>query len=325
MPTSDPNGPIVSYHPGLAAEENLLLVSQRPLDERDREAVARAAAVLLPQVCRPDLYALVAETGKPHFPRPAVQLSLDGKVGKHLLFTRLNLPCPRTLVFSDLEAAARSWRAGELARVGLAPPLVAKGAGDGEGRNVFLVRDPNELLSLADELETACTFGPPGLVLQELVDSGGRDLRVVLVGDHQQAYWRVGQTGDFRNNLSQGGRVEREAWPDDMAAGLDLARRLQAAAGLDLAGVDVLVPTCGGPLLLEINFYFGRQALGGLDSLRRLWLTAVRRWLVGLGIDPGRARETEQAKERGKGWGVARWGLGGHRWVETCPKGSDTA
>jgi ribosomal protein S6--L-glutamate ligase len=290
---SSARGPIVSYHPGLVAEENLLLVSQRPLDERDRQAVARAAAVLLPQVCRPDLHALVAGLGKPHFPRPQVHLTLDGKVGNHLLFARLGLPSPRTLVFPDLAAAAQAWRAGALTAAGLAPPLVAKGAGGGEGRNVFLVHGPADLLALAGSLETACAFGPPGLVLQELVDSGGRDLRVLLVGDHQEAYWRIGQAGEFRNNLSQGGRVERDAWPTEMAAGLQLARRLQLAAGLDLAGVDVLVPPHGQPLLLEINFYFGRQALGGLAALRRLWLAAVRRWLASLGLDPAKVREEE--------------------------------
>jgi ribosomal protein S6--L-glutamate ligase len=293
MPEASVTGPIVSYHPGLVAEENLLLVSQRPLDERDHLAVARAAAVLLPQVCRPDLHALVAGLGKPHFPRPRVHLTLDGKVGNHLLFTRLGLPRPRTLVYPDLACAARAWRDGALAQAGLAPPLVAKGAGGGEGRNVFMVHDPEELLSLEGALETACPFGPSGLVLQELVDSGGRDLRVLLVGDHQEAYWRIGQPGEFRNNLSQGGRVERHAWPEEMAAGLELARRLQLAAGLDLAGVDVLVPPQGQPLLLEINFYFGRQALGGLAALRRLWLAAVRRWLAGLGLDPARVGEAQ--------------------------------
>lgn len=293
MPKPDPNGPIVSYHPGLVADQNLLLVSQRPVDERDRQAVAGASAVLLPQVCRRDLHALVASLGKPHFPRPEVHLTLDGKVGNHLLFTRLGLPCPRTLAYPDLASAAKAWRAGQPARAGLAPPLVAKGAGGGEGRNVFLVRDPDELLALAGQLETANAFGPPGLVLQELVDSGGRDLRVLLVGDHHEAYWRIGQPGEFRNNLSQGGRVERQAWPAQMAAGLELALRLQQAAGLDLAGVDVLVPPHGQPLLLEINFYFGRHALGGLDALRRLWLAAARRWLARLGLDPDKVREEE--------------------------------
>ncbi len=286
-------GAIVSYHPGLAAEVNMLLVSQRPLDTGDRAALAGAAAVLLPQVCRPDLHDLVRSLGKPHFPRPALQLTLDGKVGNHLLFSRLGLPQPRTLSFEGIGQAAQAWREGVLAAAGLRPPLVVKGAGGGEGRNVFLARSPEDLESLEGSLETRCVYGPPGLVAQELVESKGRDLRVILAGDYQEAYWRLGRPGEFRNNLSQGGRVEREDWPEEMAAGLKLARLLQGRAGLDLAGVDVLVDPERGPLLLEINFYFGRRALGGLEAWRRLQLKAARGWLAGLGLDPGRVREAQ--------------------------------
>ena len=284
------DGHILSYHPGIVAQENLLLVSQRALGPADRRAVEGAAAVILPQACRADLWWLVSCLGKSHFPRPAVHLTLDGKVGNHRLFSRLGLPQPRALEFPGLDQAGEAWRQGALKAAGMRPPVVVKGAGGGEGRNVFLAGGLRELKGLAGRLETACRQGPAGLLVQELVPNGGRDLRVVLVGEQALAYWRLGQEGEFRCNLSQGGQVERGLWPEDMARGVALAKKLQERAGLDLAGVDVLVPPGGDPLLLEINFYFGRQALGGLASLRRLLLQALRRWLQGLGLDPKAAR-----------------------------------
>ncbi len=285
---------IVSYHPGLTADQNLLLASQRPLDRRDYLAVAGAAAVLLPQVCRPDLFALVTALGRPHFPRPAVHLGLDGKVGNFWLFRSLGLPHPRTLVYPDLAEAAAAWRAGEVAAAGIAAPLVAKGAGGGQGGNVFLVASPEELLALAGRLETRCFLGPPGLVLQERVILPGRDARVVLVGDQVDCFWRVApEPGRFFTCLSQGGRVERGAWPGEMARAVALARTLQVRAGLDLVGVDVLAPEDGPALLLEINFYFGRNAHGGTAPLRAAHLRAVRAWLAGLGLDPARVRAEE--------------------------------
>lgn len=281
------SGVIVNYHPGLRADVNLLLVSRRPLGRADYLAVAGAAAVLLPQVCRPDLYALVASLNKPHFPRPAVHLSLDGKVGNHLLFKHLGLPQPRTLVFEDLEQAARAWREGRVAAAGIAPPLVAKGAGGGQGRNVFLVESPEELLGLAGRLETHCFQGPSGLVLQERVAIPGRDARVVVVGRQVDSFWRlVPQEGAFFTSLSQGGIIDRSRWPGEMAQAVALVRRLQEMAGLDMAGVDVLVPEGGPPMLLEINFYFGRNAHGGTAGLRRVHLMAARQWLEGLGLEP---------------------------------------
>lgn len=286
------HGPVLSYHPGLEADHNLLLASRRPLDRRDYLAVARAGAVLLPQVCPPDLHALVLALAKPHFPRPHVHLALDGKVGNHLLFSHLGLPQPRTLAFASLAQAAAAWRAGDLARAGIHPPLVAKGAGGGQGRNVFLVASPEEFLALAGRLETHCFQGPSGLVVQERVALPGRDARVAFVGQQVDCFWRLAPGREsFFTSLSQGGQVERQAWPGEMARARDLVERLRRLAGLDMAGVDVLVPQDREPLLLEINFYFGRNAHGGTAGVRRAHLLAARQWLEGLGLDPGRVRE----------------------------------
>lgn len=284
--------PIVSYHTGLQAEVNLALISQRPLGRPDALAVAGAAAVLLPQVCRSDLYALVAASGRPHFPRPAVHLSLDGKVGNRRLFAGLGLPQPDTLEFTGLEEAAAAWERGEAAVAALGAPLVAKGAGDGMGRNVFLVSDPAHMRALAGRLETRCLRGPAGLVLQRYLP-GASEMRVVLLHEHCLAYWRRAASREFRANLSLGGDWHREGPAAELKAGLALARRLQDAAGIDVAGVDVIFSPNGGPQLLEINFYFGRQGLGGSENFLALYLKALRTWLAELGLDPERVALAE--------------------------------
>jgi ribosomal protein S6--L-glutamate ligase len=38
------------------------------------------------------------------------------------------------------------------------------------------------------------------------------------------------------------------------------------------------------PLLLEINYYFARQGLGGNDAYYQLLEQAIERWLQGLGV-----------------------------------------
>ncbi len=283
------NGPIVSYHPVVTAERNLMLTSQRPLDQRDQKALTGAAAVLLPQLCRPDLYELVSGRGLPHFPRQAVRLGLDGKVGNLRLFMRLGLPHPESLELPDLAAALAAWDQGRLAGLGL--PLVVKGAGGGEGGNVFLARSREELAALAGRLDTSCAFGPPGLVVQRFVPGGGMDARAVLVGGWHDAFWRVPRDeGEFRSNLAAGGRVVRDQRREDLAAALALARRLAREAAFDVAAVDMLVPPGEGPLLTEINFYFGREALGGGRAFWPLYLKAVQAWLADLGLDPARVR-----------------------------------
>jgi len=282
--------PVISYHPALEADQSFLLRSRRPLERRDLLAILRAGAVLLPQAPRADLYRLVAGVGRPHFPRAGVYFCLDGKVGNHRLFRDLGLPQPPTLAFEGLEQVLDAWREGRLEVAGITPPLVVKGAGGGEGSNVFLVREPGELAELAGRVETFCARGPSGLVVQKYLDGGGGDARVVLLGRRCEAFWRRCAPGEFRSNLSNGGRVDRRWRPAELERAVELARRLQEAAGLDVAAVDILVPPGGEPLLLELNFYFGRRALGGSDAFLQMYLAAVRRWLEGLGLDPQRVR-----------------------------------
>lgn len=283
---------LCSYHPAIEAEVNLLLTSQRPLDEHDQQAVASAGAVLLPQAPRVDLHDLVRAHAKPHFPNMDIQLSLDGKVGNHRLFTRLGLDQPQTAEFPDLKAAAKAWREGAVPGNG-GLPLVAKGASGGEGRNVFLAQNPEELLALGPRLETSCRRGPQGLVLQEFIDTNGRDVRVIFIGGWQDAFWRVAKDGEFRSNLSQDGRIERQGNQTELLAAVELAEQLREAAHLDVAAVDLVVEPGGRPLLLEINFAFGREAIGGTDRFLALYLHAVRGWLTGLGLDPARVRAAE--------------------------------
>jgi glutathione synthase/RimK-type ligase-like ATP-grasp enzyme len=277
---------IVSYHPLIQADDNKLLVSQRPLDQEDSQAIADSDAVVLPHLCRPDLYELVTSLKKPHFPRQAVRLSHDGKVGGFRLFTELNLPQPKTMEFATLEQSVSAWEQGRLIENGLEPPLVAKGAGGGMGDNVFLVNTQEELAGLQGSLETNCAHGPEGLVLQEYIETKGRDCRVVFIGNWRDAFWREVTEGEFRANLSQGGQVMRDKNQTALARAKALAGRLKRAIDLDIAAVDLLFAPNGEPLLLEINHYFGREAIGGGDVFRLRYFKAVQGWLASIDIDP---------------------------------------
>jgi ribosomal protein S6--L-glutamate ligase len=277
---------VVSYHPLIQAADNRLLVSQRPLDQGDQDALQIADAVVLPHICRSDLYELVSQFNKPHFPRQSARLGHDGKVGGFRLFTELNMPQPKTLEFATLEQAVSAWKQGELDEAGLRPPLVAKGAGGGMGDNVFLVNTPEELAGLGGQLETSCAHGPEGLVLQEYIETKGRDCRVVFIGGWRDAFWRKVADGEFRANLSQGGQVVRDEDRNVLLLAKALASLLRRKIDLDVGAVDLLFTPKGDPLLLEINHYFGREAIGGGEVFRRRYFQAVQGWLANLGIDP---------------------------------------
>jgi ribosomal protein S6--L-glutamate ligase len=89
--------------------------------------------------------------------------------------------------------------------------------------------------------------------------------------------WR--ERGDtFCANLAQGGRII--PCPDKALEkkGLALARKLVKHSRIDLAAVDFLLR--GSELLFnEINYVFGRQALGGSEAFYELWREAVKNFL----------------------------------------------
>jgi len=74
------------------------------------------------------------------------------------------------------------------------------------------------------------------------------------------------------------------AW-DRLAQAQALARR----TGINLAAVDFVFPLSKEdptPLFLEINYYFGRRGLGGMDAYYRLLFRAIQEWLKGMGLNP---------------------------------------
>jgi ribosomal protein S6--L-glutamate ligase len=97
---------------------------------------------------------------------------------------------------------------------------------------------------------------------------------VAVIGERVLSYWRIcdGQPG-FHTNVSKGAAID--ACSDPALKGQ--AERLVAAfcrrTGIDLAGLDVIFDVEANPprpLLLEINYYFGRVGWGA-DAYHRSW------------------------------------------------------
>jgi len=282
---------VVSFHPLVVAQKNFILPLHAHPTTEQIQAVASAHAVVLPLVCPPALGAVVAALGRAHFPRPWAMGAFNGKVGNYRLFKALGLAHPPTREFAEARQVLEAWDRGEFRGWGL--PVVVKGAGGGQGGNVALVGRRQELVKALERLEPRTRFGPPGLVVQRFIPQA-RDLRVELVGGLVKAYWRVPAPGQWKANLSLGGRWEEAGEGRQEREGIGLARRLADAAGIDVAGVDVIFDQ-GRAFLLEINFFSGRRAFGSGREFNALVVEAVRRWLKGLGIDPQQVQLAPEA------------------------------
>jgi ribosomal protein S6--L-glutamate ligase len=102
--------------------------------------------------------------------------------------------------------------------------------------------------------------------IQEYLPSD-RDVRAVVIGDRVvHAYWRIAAGGDFRANITGGGRVDLSPVPGEaLHLALDTARR----CGWNDVGMDLL-PHRGRWYVLEGNMKYGRQGFlqAGIDYPR---------------------------------------------------------
>ena len=123
-----------------------------------------------------------------------------------------------------------------------------------------------------------------GFVLQEFIDHGGRDLRVVILYDQLFAYWRVQpDPSQFRTNQRQGGEIDPEGDPKLKNEAIKAVEGFCRRAGINVAGLDILFNRTRNPdtpLFLEINYYFGRRGLGGSLRFYELFEQAADRWLA---------------------------------------------
>jgi RimK family alpha-L-glutamate ligase len=125
-------------------------------------------------------------------------------------------------------------------------PMVVKECFGSFGQQVYLARGHDELTAVVDRV------GIEPMLFQEFVESSaGRDVRVQVVGGKCiAAMRRWSTTGDFRSNVTNGGRAES---CDLTGAQAETALRAAAELGLDFAGIDLLYGKDGKPLLCEVN------------------------------------------------------------------------
>jgi RimK family alpha-L-glutamate ligase len=131
------------------------------------------------------------------------------------------------------------------------PPVVLKPRFGSWGRDVRLCQTRRDVQHCLDEFATRPWFRRHGVLVQEVVPSAGRDLRVLVarrgvVG----AIERLAAAGEWRTNISVGG-TKRSATPSPAACNLAVAA--VAAVGADLVGVDLLPLADGGYTVIELN------------------------------------------------------------------------
>jgi ribosomal protein S6--L-glutamate ligase len=273
---------IVSFHPLFEADKNIICAGRVP-NGKDLAAIRAADAVILSQGCYRALYEMARENCPHVFPNYDARFKYPGKINQIKLFRKFKISHPASEIFPDVASFQQQYDETP-AKLSFDFPVVFKLDWGGEGETVYLI---NSTDNLQEELKKAAeyeTSGQAGFILQEYIPSNRRTLRVVILGRRVISYWRIQENNDvFYANLSKGAVIDSEAQPELQHKAVALVKYLCQKTGINLAGFDVIFSSENGdpdPMLLEINYFFGRKGLGGSENYYRILLAEIRNWLA---------------------------------------------
>ncbi|MDX2447317.1 MAG: hypothetical protein QNK29_09010, partial [Desulfobacterales bacterium] len=167
-------------------------------------AIQEAEAVILPQGCRKSLYRMAKDNCAHVFPNYDARFACPEKIGQAKLFQEKGVPHPQTILYENSSLTTKDYNV-LLNSPPFDLPFVFKFNWGGEGETVFYL---NTREALEKALKRAILYeksGQYGFLLQKLVPSKGRSLRVVVIHQSYISYWRVqGDVHGFYTNLAKG-------------------------------------------------------------------------------------------------------------------------
>ena len=211
----------------------------------ERKSILDAQVILYPTLNYAQFFSTMKKT---FFPSLETYLYADEKIKQTTLFYMLGIPHPRTRIYYHLHYQGITKE--------FSFPFIAKLArSSARGRGVFKIHDSQELEKYLQLTSIA--------YIQEYLPHD-RDLRVVLINyEPVIVYWRIRKPGDFRTNVSQGGRI---SFDNIAVEAIKLAQESARKCNFDDVGID-LICSRGKWYVIEANMKYGRKGLQmkGLD------------------------------------------------------------
>lgn len=172
----------------------------------------------------------------------------DDKALTHLALSKGDIPMPRTIIapmtYGNIGYTNYAFLEEAAGRLGF--PMIIKECFGSFGQQVYLVH------TLEEARERMRVIGAKPVLFQEFLRSSfGRDIRIQVVGNRVIASMlRYSENGDFRANLTVGGRMKPY---EPTTRQKELALRCCEIIGLDYAGVDMLYGEGEEPIVCEVN------------------------------------------------------------------------
>ena len=247
--------PAISLEGRLKECKNVLTLGVRPnfddYTSTEKSLIKESTKIFYPSSFYADLF---DAAGKDTFPSYHTYKCVQDKIKQTALFNLLEIPHPKTKTFYGKRTYHEITACFSYPFIGKIP------RGSARGKGVYLITDPTSLDAYLAETKVA--------YIQEYIPID-RDIRVVVIGQEAVlAYWRLGASGDFRTNLSQGGRISLNSVPQ---AAVDFALFSAKKCGWDDVGMDIMYHE-DRFYVIEGNMKYGKAGFdaAGIDYIQMM-------------------------------------------------------
>ncbi len=183
------------------------------------------------------LHAVAARGMRVINPPRTLEAAID-KYATLAIVAALGFPVPETVVVQSRPSGMRAFES-------LGGDVVVKPIFGGEGKGVMRVRDPQLAWTTFSTLQQLGAV----LYVQRFVPPGGRDTRMLVLGDEVFGIRRSADH-DFRTNVAGGATCEAVNLSSDQVA---IAKLIAKTMSLRIGSIDLIDNSAGPSMVLEVN------------------------------------------------------------------------
>ncbi|OGZ63064.1 MAG: hypothetical protein A3H51_01110 [Candidatus Spechtbacteria bacterium RIFCSPLOWO2_02_FULL_38_8] len=193
------------------------------------------------------------------------------KLLQHFILNNEGIPVVPSMLYTGMQLPSSVYKK-------FKKPYIVKSVEGRSGKQVFLIKRITKIKSLLNE------FGIGKLLVQKYI-STKYDYRIIVLGNKVMGVMkRTAPEGDYRANVSLGGKAEKAVISEEVK---QLAIRAAKAFSAEFAGVDVIQHK-GRYYILEVNIFpgfEGFESVTGVDVAKELISYIEKKYLWTLETD----------------------------------------